>query len=68
MRINVSGVAFDQDGCSPNIELATNQEVCFDEGGHSVGSSSPDCKMDLYLKEINTDTDPFDVKIIKGCY
>ena len=51
MRINVSGVAVPEGG-SPNIELAPNQEVCLDEGGHSVGSSSPDCKMDLYLGEI----------------
>ena len=58
MPINVSCVAVDQDGGSPNIELAPNQEVCFDEGGHSVGPSSPDCKIDLYLEEIDTVGDP----------
>jgi len=47
MRINVSGVAVDQGGGSHNIELPLDQEVCFDESGHSVGASSPDCKMDL---------------------
>ena len=54
----VFGVAVDQEGDSPNIELAPNQEVCFDEGGHSVGPSSPDCKIDLYLEEIDTGGDP----------
>lgn len=52
----------------PQIELATNQEVCFDEGGHSVGSSSPDCKMDLYLKEITKTGSLYEVEIITGCY
>jgi len=68
MRINFSGVAFDQDGCSPNIELDLDQEVCLDEGGHSVGSSSPDCRRDLYLGEIAKTGSLYEVKIIKGCY
>jgi hypothetical protein len=67
MRINVLGVSV-LEGGSPNLELATNQEVCFDEGGHSVGSSSPDCKRDLYLREIAKTGSLYEVKIINGCY
>jgi len=54
----ISCVAVDQEGGSQNIALAPNQEVCSDEGGHSVGQSSPDCKIDLYLEEIDTGGDP----------
>jgi len=68
MRINVLGVAVDQEGGFLNIKLAPNQEVCFDDNGHSVGASSPDCKMDLYLKKMSKTRGLYEVKIIKGCY
>jgi hypothetical protein len=67
MRINVLGVSVPEGG-SPNIELAPNQEVCLDAEGHSVGSSSPNCKMDLYLEELAKIGSLYEVKIITGCY
>ena len=56
----------DQEGGFPNIALAPNQEVCLDAEGHSVGSSSPNCKMDLYLGEIAKIGSPYKPKISKG--
>lgn len=55
-------------GASPDIYLHPNEEICLENNGHAVSSSSPDCKLRIYLKEINTGVDPFEVKIIKGCY
>ena len=68
MRINVSGFAVDQEGGSSNIALAPNQEVCFDDNGHSVTPGSPDCKLDIYLEELATTGSPYKLKIIKGSY
>ena len=68
MSAHVSGVPIDQGGGSPNIELSLDQEVCFDETGHSVSANSPDCKMDLYLEELDTTGSPYKLKIIRGCY
>lgn len=53
---------------SQDISLPVGGEICLDNNGHKVSPGSLDCKLNLFLKEINIGTDPFEVKIIKGCY